>query len=56
MFMLATQGFHQVVSRYIPTDVYDAFELEVYGNVTGDSVLRSLNRPYTYAAVYMKGM
>ena len=53
--MMATQYYAPKVDFYTPTDAYEAFETLVYGNVTGESLFRTLDRPDTYAAIIQKG-
>ena len=56
MFMMATQRFNPISDKYTPEDAFDAFETLVFGNVTGESLLRSTGRYVTYATIFQKGL
>ena len=55
MFMMATQRFNPKADYYTPEDAFDAFETLVYGNVTGESLFRAVERKETYATIIQKG-
>ena len=55
MFMMATQRFNPKADYYTPEDAFDAFETLVYGNVTGESLFRAVERKETYATIFQKG-
>ena len=55
VFMMASQRFSKQVPRYTATEAYDAFETLVFGEVTNTSLLRTLNKPETYATIFQNG-